>query len=146
MLKIFTPVEGHKPRLSPKFAWPIGVESISSYFADVPKIEQFQVWFSDRPLEYRWTMEKIAAETLSYQIFTVWYTPSGREPNWYFMVYPVERIRKARVKELLELDGLPWVHTWLSSEHTETDLISPHHFRCVFHPRRDCLEIKHDRG
>ncbi len=146
MLKVVTYLEGHKPHLPAQFAWPIGVEAISNRFADVPQFEDLQVWFSDRPLEYRWTMQKIASEKCAYQIFTLWYSLTRRAPSWYFMVYPVESRLKSVVRELLEFEGFPWIHTWLTTAQNDTEMISPHHLRCVFHPMSSRLTLEDTRG
>ena len=146
MLEVYTPIEGHKPRLSSRFSWPIGVEALSNHFADVPQIDELRVWFNDRPMEYRWTMEKIADQRLAYQIITVWYSPTGGEPRWFLMVYPVESRLRRRAKELLEAEGLERIGVFLKRDHTETELLTTHHFRCVFDPDAQTLTYKHEKG
>jgi hypothetical protein len=146
MLKIVTHIDGHKPRLSSQFAWSIGVEALSNYFSDVPQYEDLRVWFSDRPLKYRSTMQKIATEKLPYQIFTMWYSITRRDPSWYFMVYPVESRKKSLARELLESEGFPWIRSWLKTEHNDTEMITPHHLMCVFHPASNSLRLEHKKG
>ena len=146
MLQVYIPFEGHKPRLSSRFSWPIGVEALSNCFADVPQVEDLRVWFSDRPLEYRWTMEKVSDQKLPYQILTVWYAATGGEPRWFLMVYPVESRLRRPAKELLEVEGLQRIGDFLRREHTDTELLTSHHFRCVFNPASLSLSYKHDKG
>ncbi|HUF63960.1 MAG TPA: hypothetical protein VMN36_17910 [Verrucomicrobiales bacterium] len=146
MFEVYTPIEGHKPRLSSRFSWPIGVEALSNYLADVPQADDLRVWFNDRPMEYRWTMDKIADQKLAYQIATVWYAATGREPRWFLMIYPVESGLRRQAKELLEAEGLQHIRTFLTREHTETELLTSHHFRCIFDPVNKTLSYKNDKG
>ncbi|RYZ63746.1 MAG: hypothetical protein EOP09_17155, partial [Proteobacteria bacterium] len=89
MLKIYTSFEGHKPRLSSRFSWPMGVEALSNYLADVPQHDELEVHFNDHPVPHQWTltMNKIADLKAAYQILTIRYTVIGREPRWYLMIY-----------------------------------------------------------
>ena len=91
-------------------------------------------------------MERIADQKLSYQILTAWYSPNGRDPHWFLMVYPVEARFRRRVKEMLETEGLRRVGDFLRRPHTETELLTSHHFRCVFNPEDPTLSCKHDKG
>ena len=50
MLKVQTPLEGQKPRLSSRFSWPIGLEALSNGVAGVPQHNGLKVWFNDRPM------------------------------------------------------------------------------------------------
>jgi len=146
MLKIAPSENGRKPRLPSQFAWPLGVEAISSYFANVPQYQDLQVWFSDRPVAPQWTLQRIAAEKRAYPIFTLWYAPARRAPGWYFMVYPVEIRRKSLARELLEAEGFPWIQKWLMTKQADTEMLSAHHLRCFFHPVSEGLTLEHARG
>jgi hypothetical protein len=148
MLDVYTCGEGHKPRLSSRFSWPIGLEQLSRSLGDVPQSDELRVWHDDHPMAHpnpTMTMEKIADQKLAYQIITAWYTASG-EPRWYLMVYPVESRLRRRVKELLEAEGMERVRGFLNRDHTETELLTSHHFRCIFDPVELTLAYKHEKG
>jgi len=152
MLEVFTPIEGHKPRLSSRFTWPIGLEALSRYFSDVPQVEDLQVWFDDEPRKFtpgeypQWTMNRVADAGEPYQICTVWYSTVGDSPRWYLMIYPVERRLRSTAKKLLENEGLSRMHDFLTRHHTQTELIVSHHFRCVFDPTESTMTYEHETG
>jgi hypothetical protein len=91
-------------------------------------------------------MEKVSDQKLPYQILTVWYAATGGEPRWFLMVYPVESRLRRPAKELLEVEGLQRIGDFLRREHTDTELLTSHHCRCVFNPVSLSLSYKHDKG
>ena len=146
MLDIVAPVEGHKPRLSSRFSWPIGQEFLSRHLGDVPQAAELKIWFNDRPLGPRWTMEKIANQGKAYQILTARSFATGTTPQWYLMVYPVERSLRKEVKNLLEIDSMQQIHDFLTREQTATELMKNQEFRCVFNPYERTFKFNHSWG
>ena len=148
MQKVYTSFEGHKPRLSSRFSWPIGVEALSNCLSDVPQFDELEVHFDDHPVPRQWTitMNKIADQKAPYQVITVRYSVIGREPRWYLLVYPVESQLRKRVKELLEIEGIQRIREFLRKEHTETQLRTNLQFRCVFNPIEMSLAYEYEEG
>jgi len=91
-------------------------------------------------------MEKVADQKVAYRIVTVWYYLTGGGPKWYLMVYPVESRLRKRVKELLEAEGMERIRGFLKREHTETELLTSQHFRCLFDPVDLKLTYQHEKG
>jgi hypothetical protein len=142
--------QGAKPKLPKAFAWVMGVERLSKRFADVPQFNNLKIWFSDEPRHHQhgrptaMTMTYIVAEKIPYQVFTVWY--SLNLPEWFFMVYPVEALKRQFVRSLLEEQTFPIVEQWMKKEHTPVWLQRGCHLRCIWDPGTESIAVQEAIG
>lgn len=140
--EVYMPVEGRKPRLSKRFAWPVGLELLSSRFGHIPQAASIRVWFSDHPsTNYTLTMEQIANRGLAYRMLTVWYYFQPNGASWFLMVYPVEASRRAAVRLLLEDSAFVAIDAWLCEARTPVWLGSSHYLDCIFDPTEQTLAV-----
>ncbi len=150
MLEIYTSIERRKPRLSSRFAWPIGVELLSDRLSKVPQYDQMKVWFSDEPIQDEWgrptAMNKVADQELPYQILTAKYYVYNRSARWYMMVYPVCKQLRSVANDLILSEGIPHIVAFLSRDFTETEMQVSHHYRCIFDPEGKSLQYQHEMG
>ena len=134
---------GHyKPRLPKAYSWAAGTQRLSERFASIPQIGDIVVWYDDRP-KGRTRLDQIIPQGVPYQVFTVWYYPSGT-PRWHLMVYPVASERKSVVRGLLEASAFPKVEAWLCEPRTELWLATEKHLRCIYHPGEDRIEVREE--
>ena len=129
---VFTPIEGHKPKLGKSFSWIIGAEIISNYFHDIPQYDNISIWFNERPLQYKYRMDVIQSEEIPYQIFTVWYSVLY-EPHWFFMVYPIIKSKRKEIQKVLVEQSFPKIKDWLTRERDKIWYMDEKHFRCIYH-------------
>ena len=141
MIPLWTSPEGHKPRLPRAYSWAVGTQRLSARFAGIPQIGDSVVWYDDRPQGGRTRLDQIIPQGVPYQVFTVWYYPSGT-PRWHLMVYPVASERKSVVRGLLEASAFPKVEAWLCEPRTELWLATEKHLRCIYHRGEDRIEVR----
>jgi hypothetical protein len=137
---------GHyKPKLPKAYSWAVGTQRLSERFASIPQMGDIVVWFDDRPKGARTRLDQIIPQGVPYQVFTVWYYPSGT-PRWHLMVYPVAAERKSVVRGLLEAAAFPKVEAWLCEPKTDVWMATGRHLRCIYHPCEGRIEVKEDGG
>ena len=137
LFEVYMPVEGHKPRLPKRFCWPVGVELLSSRYSHIPQSDLIKVWFNDHPSsDYCLTMEQIANRLLPYRILTVWHYVLKHRVSWYFMVYPVESMKRSGIRAMLHETAFAAIDQWLCEERTPVWHYSSHHLDCIFDPGR----------
>ena len=142
LFEVYMSIEGRKPRLPKRFCWPVGVELLSSRFSHVPQADSIQVWFDDNPsTNYCLTMEQIANRLLPYRILTVWHYVQKHRVSWYFMVYPVEAMRRSGIRTALHENAFTAIDQWLCEDRTPVWHGSSHHLDCVYDPTEQTLTV-----
>jgi hypothetical protein len=140
-----------KSKLPPELCFPLGAQSISSQFQDVPQIEMLSITFD----YYNRSFNDLTPDGFRRLIQVGYgyrrsnqYTPVSDplhfydQPNWEISVLPVYREEKPRVLEPLETQAFPRVHRWLIFNDSLTGQETSVAFKVLWHPEREILAFE----
>lgn len=141
----------HKSKIPHSLSFPIGAERISEALQDVPQskalsISLFHYGRAHRPnepvslypvLEAQYSYSRPNLSSSNAMIESGWF-----RPKWRLTVRPVPREKKNAVKQLLLVEGLPRVRSWLLRHASLTRAEAYHRITVVFDECTDALQVE----
>ena len=143
------PTQG-KDKIPRTVAYPANAKLVSEALADVPQAEILSVSFAFLSTSaFRKDSQSCSVLYVSYynwkpDQFTPRYVEENGscQPRWSISIEPVPVSIKRHVQELLQSEGLPKVHNWLSAKSNVTGTRQVHRLRVSYNQDFDRLEYK----